>query len=136
MVSSLSNNFNIMDTVSQTYTANSAAKLLKTTISEYIKSNQNKKVSANEIFNNIVNYNDDNAEKTISDILKDYTSNTSDYIKSITNKQANSLTKADYNSVGMGGYFDAQSALQMSKAIAAYSSNNYSGRSNTFNFKV
>lgn len=135
MVTAVSNNFNFTNTVSQLYTANSTAKLVKTTIAEYIKSNQNEKAS--NAVKNIIDYNDDNAEKTISDILKDYTNNTSEYIKTLTNKQTNSITKADYDSVGMSGYYSAQSAIQMSKAISAYSVNNNSSLNyNTFNFGV
>jgi len=138
MVSSINTNFNLTDSVSQLYTANSAAKLVKTTIDSYIKNNSDKKLSASDIINNIVDYDDNDAEKSITDILKDYTQNTSDYLKTINNAKSG-LTRTDYMNAGMAGYYDAQSALQMSKSITAYSLNKIATsnlNTTTFTFNV
>jgi len=136
MVSPINSNFNFNETVSQLYTANSTAKLVKTTVESYIKANPNTKITPS----NFIDYNDDDSEKSINDILKDYTKNTADYIKKLQNQSSgNSLTRTDYQDVGMSGYYDAQSALQMSKAITAYSVNKASANNtptNTFNIGV
>ena len=132
MVSLISNNYNYNEAVTQLYTAGSVAQLAKTAVKEYLKDNDTKDIK------NFINFNNDDSEQTITDLLKNYAQNTSEYIKSLNNN-TDKLSKSDYQKVGMGGYYDAQSALQMSKAITAYTANKVSNNNtptNTFNIGV
>ena len=144
MVSSISNSFILADAVSNIYTANSSAKLVKTAVDTYIKSSDssdNIKEVINKVFNLYDDEDDENEslEFSSADFLREYTKNTSDYIKSFAeqNKSNNILKKEDYEKAGMVEYYDAQVNLQMSKAISTYSLNKNTQKSfNFFTFKV
>ena len=87
MVSSISNSFILADAVSNIYTANSSAKLVKTAVDTYIKSSDssdNIKEVINKVFNLYDDEDDENEslEFSIAYFLREYTKNTSDYIKS------------------------------------------------------
>ena len=87
---------------------------------------------------------DEDGAVTIAEKLRYYAEQISDKIKQVnkTNKssQSNSLgsklTQADYQSVGMGDYYTAQSALQMSKALSTYTYNILDVNINTFKINV
>ena len=136
MVSSISNSFNFNEAVTQLYTANSTAKLVKTTIDAYIKGNPNVKINTKDF----IDFDDEDSEKSINDILKDYTKNTAEHLREMQKQlEGNKLTKEDYQNAGMRDYYEVQSALQMSKAISAYSTNNTQAnnyQTNTFTIGV
>lgn len=71
-----------------------------------------------------MDYNRDD-EITISEKLRYYAEQTAQSLRDNgSNSQIKSLsqmTKSDYETVGMSGYYDAQRNLQYSKALSAYS---------------
>lgn len=152
MVSSITNNSYFNEAVSGLYTADSTAKLVKTTLKEFFEANKGNNVSSAELVKNVLNYknDDENSNKSIADLLKNYAHDTSKYIKNlgqnhsnnniISNnklKSFNQLTKSDYEKAGMSGYYEAQANLKMSKAITAYSLNNSSyAKNSTFKINV
>ena len=150
MVSSITNNSYLNDSVSSLYTADSTAKLVKETLKEFFEANKGTNVNSSELVKNVLNYNnnDENSKKSIADILKNYANDSSEYIKNLASnksntnisnkiKSFNSLTKSDYEKAGMSGYYEAQANLQLSKAITAYSLNNSNfAKSSTFKINV
>ena len=150
MVSSITNNLYLNDSVSSLYTADSTAKLVKETLKEFFEANKGTNVNSSELVKNVLNYNnnDENSKKSIADILKNYANDSSEYIKNLASnksntnisnkiKSFNSLTKSDYEKVGMSGYYEAQANLQLSKAITAYSLNNSNfAKNSTFKINV
>ncbi len=134
MVSSMSNNFYFNDAVTRLYTAGSTAKLVSTVVDSYIKKHPGDKVATDEIIEKIFTNDsdeDENEERSINDVLRDYTNNISQYLKKIQDQTSgNTLKRTDYQSVGMEGYFDVQETIQLSKALTAYSANK-SSDSNT-----
>ena len=140
MLTSMYENLGFDNAVSNVYTANSTAELIKSTIQEAIKLSKENSDTEDSIIKT-VDYNEDNSEKTIADILKDYTLKTSDYIKELGTNRSNTtfkLTKEDYEKVGMSGYYDAQINLNYSKAITNYMKNNFKNPliSSTFSISV
>lgn len=87
---------------------------------------------------------DEDGEITISEKLRYYAEQISDKIKEAnktnintqTNSISNKLTQADYQKVGMGDYYTAQTALQMSKALSSYTYNILDVNINTFKINV
>lgn len=141
-------NFGFDSAVSRMYTAKSDAFLVKTSLQEVAKSSDDNDLMI--FLKKVINYNDDNSEKKIADMLKDYTQKTSNYLKEISkntssnkgfsaNNSLNKLTQKDYEKVGMGDYFKAQQNLKYSKAITNYMKNKLlasSFVSNTFSVDV
>lgn len=87
---------------------------------------------------------DEDGAVTIAEKLRYYAEQISDKIKETnktnTNTQQNTigskLTQADYQRVGMGDYYNAQMALQMSKALSTYTYNILDININTFKINV
>ena len=87
---------------------------------------------------------DEDGEITISEKLRYYAEQISDKIKEAnktnintqTNGISHKLTQADYQKVGMGDYYTAQTALQMSKALSSYTYNILDVNINTFKINV
>lgn len=123
MLSSSYENLGFDNAVSKLYTAETVANTQKTTKdSTKVKTNTTS-TDSDEIKN--IDYNENNSEKTIAEVLKDYTIKTSEYIKELNSQKSssnltNKLTKEDYEKAGMSGYYDAQINLNFSKAITNY----------------
>lgn len=123
MLSSSYENLGFDSAVSKLYTAETVANSQKTTKDSTKIENNTATTESNEIKN--IDYNENNSEKTIAEVLKDYTLKTSEYIKELSSQNsssnlANKLTKEDYEKAGMSGYYDAQINLNFSKAITNY----------------
>lgn len=116
----------------------STVSLVRTTAQEMIKGAQ--KSSAGIIkkgdpqYKEEMDYDKDD-EITISEKLRYYTEQTAESLRKNNNSAVKSLTKDDYDKVGMSGYYDAQRNLQYSKAISAYSYQNLIGK-NFNNFAI
>ena len=96
MVSSITNNSYFNEAVSSLYTADSTANLVKTTLKTFFETNKSSDVNSAELVKNVLNYdnNDENSKKSIADALKNYASDTSEYIKSINANNDNTSTKS------------------------------------------
>lgn len=148
MISSTYENLGFDNAVSRMYTAKSDAFLVKNTLQEVAKSSDGDDLK--NLLKKVINYDDDNSEKTIANMLKDYTQKTSNYLKEISKNSSSKdglsasssfskLTQKDYEKVGMGDYFKAQQNLQYSKALTNYMKNNLASSSfvsNTFSINV
>lgn len=138
MLSSSYENLGFDSAVTNMYTANSVASLVKTTIDTAIAESKD---NGNEIKDSIkdsINYNDEGSEKSIAQILKDYAEKTSQYIKDLNaDKAPKKLTKEDYEKVGMGGYYQAQMNLKYSQLLTNYMKSNLAYKvTNTFSIDV
>lgn len=147
MISSTYKNLGFDSAVSKMYTAKTDAFLVKNTIQEIAK-NSDDDTDVRNLLKKLINYNDDDSEKRISNMLRNYTQQTSNYLKEIsknlsTNKNKNdfssfnNLTQKDYDKVGMGDYFKAQQNLKYSKALTNYMKSNLTSFvTNTFSIDV
>lgn len=146
MISSTYENLGFDSAVSKMYTAKTDAFLVKTTIQEVAK-NSDDDTEVKNLLKKLINYNDDDSEKRISNMLRNYTQQTSNYLKEISKNLSSSnnktnfsnLTQKDYENVGMGDYFKAQQNLKYSKALTNYMKNNLSSSSfisSTFSIDV
>lgn len=122
MLSSSYENLGFDSAVSKLYTAETVANSQKTTKDSTKIENNTATTESDEIKN--IDYNENNSEKTIAEVLKDYTLKTSEYIKDLSSQKSsnptNKLTKEDYEKAGMSGYYNAQINLNFSKAITNY----------------
>lgn len=126
----------------------SSSRLVKTTLQAVINSEKNSDKTTKSLRDVLeIDYDDDGAPKTISDMLKDYTASISDYINNLATKKqsstkldgkslinsmknlsnnSNTLSKSAYESVGMGDYYNLKSVMTLSNAISQYSKTNSS----------
>lgn len=103
----------------------STVSLVKNTVQEMIKDAQKSGIGVikkgDSQYKKEMDY-DKDGEITISEKLRYYTEQTSEALRnSSSNSSVKGLTKDDYTSVGMSGYYEAQRNLQYSKAVSAYS---------------
>lgn len=117
----------------------STVSLVKNTAQEMIKDAQKSGIGVikkgDSQYKKEMDY-DKGGEITISEKLRYYTEQTSEALRnSSSNSSVKGLTKDDYTSVGMSGYYEAQRNLQYSKAISAYSYQNTIGK-NYNNFTI
>ena len=117
----------------------STVSLVKNTAQEMIKDAQKSGIGVikkgDSQYKKEMDY-DKDGEITISEKLRYYTEQTSEALRnSSSNSSVKGLTKDDYTSVGMSGYYEAQRNLQYSKAISAYSYQHTIGK-NYNNFTI
>lgn len=117
----------------------STVSLVKNTAQEMIKDAQKSGIGVikkgDSQYKKEMDY-DKDGEITISEKLRYYTEQTSEALRnSSSNSSVKGLTKDDYTSVGMSGYYEAQRNLQYSKAVSAYSYQNIIGK-NYNNFTI
>lgn len=124
----------------------STSRLVKTTLQAVINSEKNSDKTTKSLRDVLeIDYDDDGAPKTISDMLKNYTASISDYINNLAAKKqsstkldgkslinsmkklsnnSNTLSKSAYESVGMSDYYNLKSVMTLSNAISQYSKTN------------
>ena len=117
----------------------STVSLVKNTAQEMIKDAQKSGIGVikkgDSQYKKEMDY-DKDGEIAISEKLRYYTEQTSEALRnSSSNSSVKGLTKDDYTSVGMSGYYEAQRNLQYSKVVSAYSYQNTIGK-NYNNFTI
>lgn len=126
MASSFDYNFNFKQPAAQSYTANSVAKSHR---------NTTHKINGQSSSDKYADYNKNTTEKELNNTLKDYKKSPVKYTKNFNLKQLDT----DYKKTNITGYHKAYYSMQMSKAVSAYSFNNFIAndiKTNTFAINV